>query len=489
MLQRYGAGGFHRTPEPPTRAKLKRLYTTPTEWHTQGFQAGYDRTLNIVLPRGAYRFTLENTSLVKGASFRYSLQWIPCDCNGTVLTVAYRHQRGHLCSKMQRVVGRASYAEHAFSMLAQEPNFVMLQLVLQNNARYANAYCQCALFGLLKTPHTRIQVLPTPSWLPLVRKKLRAMPDFQHTTGFCDTYLDARARDLGDAERYYHGFFKPPPQKTLDALKNMVQEHTLDCSIEMNSLMQSQHSVLEQSIAAWRGAVVCQDAVPIKLLLTDLSLRHNWKAFSFVITFVGRLQPQTYHFGAVHTALQIGPWIIDLMGNGFVIPRFCPDPSALLSFDLKRVPRSDLATLLKKVSTVASEWNHTQEYDHKEGNCQRFTAALMQALDVTVPEEDNPHLKRYLADLRRYGEKVFFSFRKDDNDTTTTQRITFHTHAELDDYIRDAQVHKDKHLYALLKGFDRAFWLRHNRHPKDPKYKDHACPLGDPTLTESGFVR
>lgn len=72
--------------------------------------------------------------------------------------------------------------------------------------------------------------------------------------------------------------------------------------------------------------------------------------------------------------------------------------------------------------------------------------------------------------------------------------IKFKTHRQLDEFVdiinKKAPTYfvldeKGKDDFALLKSFDRAFWLRYYKH-KSEEHKPHDCPFRDPQ--ESGSI-
>ena len=88
----------------------------------------------------------------------------------------------------------------------------------------------------------------------------------------------------------------------------------------------------------------------------------------------------------------------------------------------------------------------------------------------------------------------------------TSNKLTFKTHDELDIFThslfdKDPEFDTNyKQEYAMLKNFDRAFWLRHLKANDDEKWKPHYkqmvddegdtimdmdCPFGDPRETYS----
>lgn len=150
------------------------------------------------------------------------------------------------------------------------------------------------------------------------------------------------------------------------------------------------------------------------------------------------------------------------------------------------------------------DWNLHRSYDQKTSNCQQFVDDLCKALDINLQLQGT--VGDYLSSLRESG-KCDISYSIDDgivvylyHFTIIEMRVKFNikdkvkkfaSHKELDDFVRFLteqdpsfpQTHAME--LGLLKSFDRAFWLRHYKHPEDETYKPHECFFNDPNSTAS----
>lgn len=168
------------------------------------------------------------------------------------------------------------------------------------------------------------------------------------------------------------------------------------------------------------------------------------------------------------------------------------------------------------------DWNLGMDYDNNprdknglKGNCHDFVEAVLERIDLK-PEFPGA-MGQFLKKMKSTG-KCDLTFEPDlnfVNQCNLKKKTTFKTHEELDLFVNQILSGKDfKNMsefkekrpgdYALLKSFDRAFWLRkmHAENKKrqvDDKYlplyiikkegsehKKHlGCPFGDPIETLS----
>jgi len=212
-----------------------------------------------------------------------------------------------------------------------------------------------------------------------------------------------------------------------------------------------------------------------------------------------------------HSSLQIGAWIIEWNDSAICIPRKCMSKAALISADIEAIHTSE--KIKEVVDTLANfivDWNIKMEYKENtkgknEANCQDFIISLLKQLKINVNFEGP--LGIFLNKLKEKGKcELEFEPTKEFQEKFQLKEksITFKTHLELDEYASkigsmDAQFGKItwKNEYALLKSFDRAFWLRHFKTPEDKTYhylikeseeegaSDCGCSFGDPRETRS----
>ncbi len=247
----------------------------------------------------------------------------------------------------------------------------------------------------------------------------------------------------------------------------------------------------------------------VQLVICELSpieaLKNVRKVISPIVSKIPQLKPQ---FGIFHTALVIGPFYLEWNNSSLCIPKRLAAGMSILSADLGQVysPTGNPNEVFEKVADVIFNWNLNYHYKMAsftgkksfEGNCQDFVEAILIALGVK-PTFDGA-LKEYLTEMKTKGtcEPVF----KPSPEFAKKFRLekpsyTFNTHEELDVFVQYLQETIGAwnafypYEYILLKGFDRAFWLRHFSFPDNPKYKpvlgDNAacCCFKDPRDTGS----
>lgn len=262
--------------------------------------------------------------------------------------------------------------------------------------------------------------------------------------------------------------------------------------------------------------------VPIKLIITETDIDPNIrKAFSSLLFVMGF----TPTFGIFHTALSVGPWIIEWNDSSLCIPKICVSNRSIISMDIGYSIHStkQAKDLYDKISDIILEWNTEYTYcqkspkhpkDVKQGNCHDFISAILEHLEITVkfPSIFQNYLNKMKTD--GVGEIVFETNDKNIlNKAMIKKKTKFKTHKELDEfviyllkklgYLTLNEMMKDyPGEVALLKGFDRAFWLRHfsqlERLKKNKDYiidqkfsplvdKNHSmsCPFDDPRNTLS----
>jgi hypothetical protein len=185
--------------------------------------------------------------------------------------------------------------------------------------------------------------------------------------------------------------------------------------------------------------------------------------------------------GLFHTALLIGPWFIEWNDSSLCIPRKCLSRSAFLTIDIGEIKSLEtLEAVRNKLSDVIVYWNSNIEYttfgknSSKSGNCQEFIESILSALNLNLHYEGA--VGDFLQNIKKNGSsKLIFNmndeFRKNFN--IKEKSIEFKTHSQLDQFVKNLD-HMDEYLessfpdeYALLKSFDRAFWLKHQKITQD----------------------
>jgi hypothetical protein len=198
--------------------------------------------------------------------------------------------------------------------------------------------------------------------------------------------------------------------------------------------------------------------------------------------------------------------MIDWNDSGICIPRKCVSQAALISADIDSIGSEHrLEEVVESLAQVICEWNANIQYKDQsnmqknEGNCQDFVQAILERMNIKI-ELEGP-LGSFLKKLRSEGKcKIQFEMDSQFRDKFEIKEKSkeFKTHEELDVFLNslveldpDFKVNYKDH-WALLKAFDRAFWLKHFKFKNDERFHpctendEQNCPFGDPY--ESGSI-
>lgn len=236
--------------------------------------------------------------------------------------------------------------------------------------------------------------------------------------------------------------------------------------------------------------------VKIKLVIAEICKSDAQKAIRKMLSPVLTKIDSQQQFGMFHSALVVGPWYLEWNNSSLCIPRKCYSSAAMLAADLDfGNQKFTLDETIKKISKVIIDWNVNKTYNQRKYNCQQFIDELCGELGIKLMEFKGP-LGKYLSQLREKGRcEIAFPVSDDMREKLKIrdELVKFQTHQEIDQFIKDIQEvdpqFEDNYPldWLLLKSFDRAFWLRHFKHPNDKKYTPHSkkCPFKDPTQTAS----
>lgn len=184
---------------------------------------------------------------------------------------------------------------------------------------------------------------------------------------------------------------------------------------------------------------------------------------------------------------------IEWNNSSLAVPRKCYSNAAIMAVDVEHnIERADLDQVLYKLADVISEWNVNKTYNRSDGNCQVFIDNLMKHLGIQL--KFGTAVAGFLGKLRTKGScslKYHIPNTIAERANIKEKKITFQSHEELDQFVVnikkriptfDLEYRDD---YALLKSFDRAFWLRHYKNEMDKHCKQcqDGCPFGDPKGT------
>lgn len=217
--------------------------------------------------------------------------------------------------------------------------------------------------------------------------------------------------------------------------------------------------------------------VKVKFLLIDLAF---WRANPMLAWLVRRILKT--EDGLVHSALQVGPHVLHWFDGSLVHTKELHSADALLALDLGELNVTEDPLTLHKLAEVVVRWNTTMHYNPISCTCQHFVVSAIEALGMRKPT--GGEIGVFLGKLQR-GTVTGPTYKK----------VEFTSHEMLDRFCSE-NLHKlDENDRALLKSFDRAFWLRHihQQRTNDPSIWKIStenllpgnCPFGDPSQTGS----
>lgn len=224
-----------------------------------------------------------------------------------------------------------------------------------------------------------------------------------------------------------------------------------------------------------------KNPINIKLVVTDIFNSDVEKNIRSLVSPFLRKINKLPRYGMFHTAVIIGPWMIDWTDSSLIIPRRVMSKKALIVIDVGKIKSMDeLDHCLDKVSSLIVKWNSEYKYSSKRedgclsGNCQHFVDEILDCIGVDV------NIEKITSDfIRRMCDNGYPEFKFEPNEKFRVKfgikGITrFKTHEELDKFFNvllyngkcDITAFENEYPgeYNLLKSFDNAFWLRYNYH-------------------------
>lgn len=173
--------------------------------------------------------------------------------------------------------------------------------------------------------------------------------------------------------------------------------------------------------------------------------------------------------------------------------------NAIVAFDLGDI--NPTKELLKSISKVVFNWNNTKLYNNKENNCQHFVDEILKSINIDIDKVFSGSIGKYMNMLRMGKTSVMeYQIPKEYQSEFKMTSITFTSHDMLDKFVMDIlkidQKFEENHKkdYALLKAFDRAFWLRYYAFTSKSKENEgmdivipcsKGCVFNEPTKTHS----
>ena len=302
-----------------------------------------------------------------------------------------------------------------------------------------------------------------------------------------DNSVKSWARNLSDPERLKETYLtifwvdSLEVQKKLDKEDDDLDENEMNESFQQNEIIEDKNDIALQEDVKQKFS----KELKIKLLFVDHLKDDNFKnGFRKLISPVINEIGDYSKFGLFHTALLIGPWLIEWNDSGLCIPRKCLSKAAFLTADVGEISTKDsLESVRNKLANVIADWNVNYGYTtiskHKKnvGNCQDFLDAIFLELGLEFKFEGA--IGEFIKSLKKNGttklkypvsDEIKKKFEIKENE------IEFKTHEELDlfvknlfekDFTFDMKYPSD---YNLLKSFDRAFWLKHLKCRNEIRY-------------------
>ncbi|KAG2388974.1 hypothetical protein C9374_014374 [Naegleria lovaniensis] len=252
-----------------------------------------------------------------------------------------------------------------------------------------------------------------------------------------------------------------------------------------------------------------ESSLKVRLVITELSEATTHRIVRKFGAIVGLTGDVSY--GMFHTALIVGPWYLEWGDKSLAMVRQRSSAKAVFVATIGEIKGTErVSQKLVALAQVCADWNATKTYDKTKCNCQHFTEAAIEALNMSIEFNHNidAKTKKYLEKMKQLGSgervyKVDKELKKvlldsnvitTDNDTLqliqnmrkkieSNSKFYFKTHKELDEFVKFAiTVHPlftSSQDYAFLKGFDRAFWLKYQseKSRNDIPYRETCKPL------------
>jgi len=123
--------------------------------------------------------------------------------------------------------------------------------------------------------------------------------------------------------------------------------------------------------------------------------------------------------GLFHSALMIGPWLLEWNNSAICIPRKCVSTASILSADIDSITTSKkVDETVDILARIITDWNVVAQYNNfsskkGEANCQDFVEEVLKHLDIQ--SKFSGPLDAFIKQLREKG-KSELAFLGLDND-------------------------------------------------------------------------
>ncbi len=231
-----------------------------------------------------------------------------------------------------------------------------------------------------------------------------------------------------------------------------------------------------------RGGVIKCKLVLIKLEETKELLQ---KVMALISAGLGANE-----YGLLHACVFIGNYLLHFFDDGLV--HFTPFKAKkpFVAVDIGELDLNNETDIqkLNKVMNICTEYNTQKKYDRLRCSCHHFTKDVCEALEMK--SNFDGQLGTFLDRIRFAGK-----FETTFVDPFSHKTFKFETHRELDEYVcnliaQHPEFDSDPaYIYdlALLKAFDRGFYMAFYQEEKKPQSKrnskpfcPYCCPFDDP---------
>ncbi|KAL9641889.1 hypothetical protein ABK040_000827 [Willaertia magna] len=211
--------------------------------------------------------------------------------------------------------------------------------------------------------------------------------------------------------------------------------------------------------------------VKLKLIVTELSESRIHRLQRSVAHFLNQVNQE---WGYFHTSLVFGPFLIEWTDSSIVTIRPRSSSKAVFAADIYKFKTEiEIDKALHTIVNVICQWNGEKIYSNDKCNCQHFVTNILQELNIEKNNflQTSQSLQFYLEKLKNDGIcKMEFFLNETLQEILQTKKksVTFLTHKEIDLFYNEILQNDPSYFLtingindeALLKAFDRAFWLR-----------------------------
>lgn len=147
--------------------------------------------------------------------------------------------------------------------------------------------------------------------------------------------------------------------------------------------------------------------VAVKVVIIDQEYKSKSKqAFRKAVSPILSSLDLVPNLGFFHSALIVGPWLLEWNNSALCVPRKCLSSASLLSADVDAIDNvTDLDKVVNELAKGIVDWNTRMKYSAiggdlmRGGNCQEFIENLCTRIGVSLPKSGP--LAKWLKRLRK----------------------------------------------------------------------------------------